>query len=69
MAEIKDEIAGKYSKELEARQKVIHKQIKVKEMLKQHEGRVKELTKKLQSQYDPNKDSPRRYGDTKLMSV
>eukprot|EP00282_Hemiselmis_andersenii_P016165 CAMPEP_0114133016 /NCGR_PEP_ID=MMETSP0043_2-20121206/13402_1 /TAXON_ID=464988 /ORGANISM="Hemiselmis andersenii, Strain CCMP644" /LENGTH=614 /DNA_ID=CAMNT_0001226567 /DNA_START=185 /DNA_END=2026 /DNA_ORIENTATION=- len=60
MAEIKEEIANKYQKELEGRQKLIQKQIKIKEMLKQHEARARELTKKLQSQYDPNKDSPRR---------
>mmetsp|Transcript_50027 Transcript_50027/g.122125 ORF Transcript_50027/g.122125 Transcript_50027/m.122125 type:complete len:792 (+) Transcript_50027:21-2396(+) len=60
MAEIKEEISGKYQKELEARQRLIQKQIKIKEMLQLHEGRVRELTRRLQSQYDPNKDSPRR---------
>lgn len=60
MAEIKEEMQTKYGRELDSRQKVIQKQIKIKEMLRQHEARARELTKKLQSQYDPNKDSPRR---------
>ena len=35
MAEIKEEMAAKYARELESRQKLIQKQIKIKEMLKQ----------------------------------
>mmetsp|Transcript_8053 Transcript_8053/g.26970 ORF Transcript_8053/g.26970 Transcript_8053/m.26970 type:complete len:419 (-) Transcript_8053:1114-2370(-) len=60
MLEVKDELQGKFKGELEQRQRMIQRQIRLKEIIQEHEERVKELTSKLQHQYDPNKDSPRR---------
>jgi len=60
MMEVKDEIKSTYKGELEQRQRQIQKQVKIKEMLRKHEARVKEMTEKLQHQYDQSSDSPRR---------
>jgi len=60
MGEVKSEIKSRYKGELDMRNKVIHKQKQVKEMIAAHEHRVQELTVQLQKQYDPNLDSPRR---------
>mmetsp|Transcript_86802 Transcript_86802/g.140738 ORF Transcript_86802/g.140738 Transcript_86802/m.140738 type:complete len:741 (-) Transcript_86802:404-2626(-) len=60
MGEVKSEIKSRYKGELDMRNKVIHKQKQVKEMIAAHEQRVQELTVQLQKQYDPNLDSPRR---------
>ena len=51
---------NRYKEELALRNKTIQKQKQIKDMIAAHELRVKELTVKLQQQYDPNKDSPRR---------
>jgi len=60
MLEVKEGIKGKYSRELGERNKVIQKQVKIKEMLSLHDKRVAELTSSLEKQYDQNRDSPRR---------
>jgi len=60
MGEVKSEIKERYKEELALRNKTIQKQKQIKDMIAAHELRVKELTVKLQQQYDPNKDSPRR---------
>ena len=60
MLEVKDGIKGKYGREMTERNKKIQKQVQVKAMLSEHEKRVAELTRQLQQQYDPNRDSPRR---------
>ena len=60
MAEIHAEFQGKYRAQIADRQRLIHKQQRLKEMLRDYEEKVVVMTRLMQMQYDPNRDSPRR---------
>jgi chromosome segregation ATPase len=60
MAEIQAEFQGRFRAELSRRQRTIARQQRVKDALREYEERVVLVTRAMQMQYDPARDTPRR---------